>query len=125
MKMNKKGQSVLDNFGSLAIGVGALCITLVVAFLIMAQAHTNMKSDGTGCAGVTGSYNWVANTTGVGCCNSSTTCAGANWTDYNSLAYNATGTLQTATAGIPGWVSIIIITAIGAALIGMVAMFKR
>jgi len=120
MKFNKKGQSVLDNFGSLAIGVGALCITLVVAFLIMAQANTNMRADSTACPS---SYTYVNST--VGCCLSTATasCATVNQTGY-STAYNASGTLQTATATIPGWVSIIIITAIGAALIGMVAMFK-
>ena len=37
----------------------------------------------------------------------------------------AVTTLQTAAATIPGWVSIVVITAIGALLIGMVAMFRR
>ena len=40
-------------------------------------------------------------------------------------AYNSTSSLQNATATIPGWVSIIIITAIGSILIGMVMMFRR
>lgn len=34
-------------------------------------------------------------------------------------------TLTTAAATIPNWVSIVVITAIGALLIGMVAMFRR
>ena len=41
---------------------------------------------------------------------------------------NATSAVQiltTAAATIPNWVSIIVITAIGALLIGMVAMFRR
>jgi len=125
MKMNKKGQ-IFDQFGSLAIGVGALCITLVVAFLIMAQANSNMRADSTACPSTATYFN-----SSNPCCldtpyglDKTTLCTGANLTGY-SEAYNATGTLQTATAGIPGWVSIIIITAIGAALIGMVAMFKR
>jgi len=37
----------------------------------------------------------------------------------------AVQTLTTAAATIPNWVSIIVITAIGALLIGMVAMFRR
>lgn len=123
MKMNKKGQSVLDNFGSLAIGVGALCITLVVAFLIMAQANSNMRNDNSACPSGSTYMNSSA-----GCCLNggvaANGCVGVNLTGY-STAYNATGTLQTATSTIPGWVSIIIITAIGAALIGMVAMFRR
>ena len=118
MKLNKKGQSVFDNFGSMAIGVGALCITLVVAFLIMAQAKTTMTDDDSACAD--GTWN------GSVCCLSGMAdCLGVNQSERNSLAWNATGSLQSATEGIPGWVSIVIITAIGAALIGMVAMFRR
>ena len=37
----------------------------------------------------------------------------------------AVATLTTAAATIPGWVSIVVITAIGALLIGMVMMFRR
>jgi len=37
----------------------------------------------------------------------------------------AVTTLTTAAATIPNWVSIVVITAIGALLIGMVAMFRR
>jgi len=40
-------------------------------------------------------------------------------------ATSAVQTLTTAAATIPNWVSIIVITAIGALLIGMVAMFRR
>jgi len=51
---------------------------------------------------------------------------GANATvvaDGNATA--AVTTLTTAAATIPNWVSIVVITAIGALLIGMVAMFRR
>ncbi len=37
----------------------------------------------------------------------------------------AVATLTTSAATIPNWVSIVVITAIGALLIGMVAMFRR
>jgi len=43
--------------------------------------------------------------------------------DGNATA--AVTTLTTAAATIPNWVSIVVITAIGALLIGMVAMFRR
>ena len=120
MKLNKKGQSVLDNFGSLAIGVGTFAIVIIVAFLIMGQAKTNMTNDNSKCAA--GGY-W--NASSAQCCvKDSAICTGTN-ISATSDAWNATRTLQTATDGIPGWVSIIIITAIGAALIGMVAMFRR
>ena len=43
--------------------------------------------------------------------------------DGNATA--AVETLTTAAATIPNWVSIVVITAIGALLIGMVMMFRR
>ena len=112
MKLHKKGQSVFDNFGAMAIGVGALCITLVVAFLIMAQANTNMNTNGYACeppSGHTGSE-YTLNATG--CC----LLGGDDCTTYQnvtgmSAATNSTRSLQNATAGVPGWVSIVIITA--------------
>ena len=99
--MNKKGQ-IMDGLGKLGIGVASLAIILVVTFLIMAQANTNMKADSTACD--SGSWN------GTGCCLTTGCEATENYTTSGtSLAYNATGTLTEATATIPGWVSIIII----------------
>ena len=114
--MKKKGQ-VMSNLGALGIGVASLTIILVVVFLIMAQANTNMKNDGSACENTSMVYNTTTST-----CN-----LPADVTDVGgfSNAWNSTRTLQTATATIPNWVSIIIITAIGALLIGMVAMFRR
>lgn len=43
----------------------------------------------------------------------------------NSTACNATTELLEATATIPGWIPLVIIAVIGAALIGLVALFKR
>ena len=43
--------------------------------------------------------------------------------DANSTL--AVNTITTAAATIPNWISIVVITAIGALLIGMVAMFRR
>ncbi len=42
-----------------------------------------------------------------------------------SRAYNATSDVQNATQDIPGWLSIIVITVIGALLIGLVQYFRR
>ena len=42
-----------------------------------------------------------------------------------SIAYNSTSTLQSATSDIPGWLPIIIITMIGAGLIGLVSVFRK
>ena len=44
---------------------------------------------------------------------------------HPTLAYNATGEIQNATQDIPGWLPIIIITVIGAILLGLVAYFRR
>lgn len=40
MKMNKKGQ-VFDQMSSLGVGIAALCITLVVVFLILSKTGAN------------------------------------------------------------------------------------
>ena len=41
-----------------------------------------------------------------------------------TIAYNATGDVQNATQDIPGWLPIIVITIIGALLIGLVTRFR-
>jgi hypothetical protein len=97
MKLNKKG--VMQQLGALAVGVAALCIALVVTFLIMAQARTQIGT----IEGIT-----VTN---------ATQCA-------NSTSCTAVGTLTTAAATIPNWVPLIIIAVIGALLIGLVSMFR-
>ena len=58
-----------------------------------------------------------------------------NWSGHNlnvtysyklaDVAYNATGEVQNATQSIPGWLPIIVITLIGAILIGLVSMFRN
>ena len=116
--MNKKAQ-VMSNLGALGIGVASLLIVLVVAFLIMAESQDTMEDAGASQA----CYNqsdrfYVVNSS----CERLGATGGVTGT---SIAWNSTYTLQTATATIPGWVSIIIITAIGSILIGMVAMFRR
>lgn len=50
------------------------------------------------------------------------------YVDYSctdtTIAYNATSDIQNATQDIPGWLPIIVITVIGALLIGLVARFR-
>jgi len=115
MKMHKKGQ-VMDNLGALGIGIATLCIILVVAFMIMAQSKTNL----------------IAGGSAQMCDNSSNTyypgndsCQILGVVTGHSTAWNASTTLTNATAQVPGWVPIIVITAIGSILIGMVMMFRR
>lgn len=87
----------MEQLGKLAVGVATLAVVLVVAFLIMAEGQSQIVE-----------------------------IEGLNLTGGDtSAAYNATQTLQEATATIPDWVPIVIITFIGAILLGMVAMFRR
>ncbi len=95
-KLNKRG--VLDNLGALGVGVATLTITLVVAFLIGAQAKTSIIS-----------------------------VEGINATDSGTFttAYNASETLLAATATIPAWVPLIILVAIGALLLVLIKGFRK
>lgn len=96
--MNKKAQ-VMENLGKLGVGIASLAIILVVTFLIISTARTNIVT-----------IESIGNVSDPG---------------NLSTAYNATVTLANAVDDIPGWVPIVVITAIGAILIGMVSMFKR
>lgn len=88
-------KGVLDQIGALGIGIVTLAVVLTVGFLIMASARTQIPT----IQGVQGCI--------------------------NSTACNATETLIEATATIPGWISIVVIAAIGAILLGLVMMYKR
>ena len=93
----------MEDLGKLGIGIASLAIVLVVTFLIMSQAESQILE-------IEGLQN--------------TNASAANFADQ-SAAYNGTVTLAGAVDDIPGWVPIIVITAIGAILIGMVAMFRN
>lgn len=94
-KENKKGQ-VLGQMTSLVIGLVMIGIVLTVGFLIMAETQDQIVD--------TGSVNESDAST-------------------YTIAYNASRTTQNATSDIPTWLSIIVITVIGAALIGLVKRF--
>ena len=97
-KPNKKGQ-VFDNLAGLAIGIATFAIIMVVAFLVIANTQ-----DQTVTVGDVG--NAVCGTNGT-------------------TAFNATCELQSAAAGVPGWVPLIVIVSIGAVILGMIGMFRR
>lgn len=96
--MKKKAQ--LAQLGGMVTALVAVAIVLVVGFLIMAQAFTQADALDT-----------VADFTNVSQCVWSATC-------------NATQEVRGAMDDIPAWLPIIIVTMIGAILIGMVAYFK-
>ena len=100
MKLHKKG--VIDQLTAMLIPVLVIAIVLVVGFLILSEAKTQIQTiDNVNATG--------HNSTG----------------DMTSAAWNATGTTQGALSGIPGWLPIIIITIIGALLISLVSVFRR
>jgi len=99
MKMDKKGQ-VFDQLAKLGIGVATIAIILVVTFLVIAQAKEQ-----------TGTVEGI-DTTNQTQCETSTSC-------------NATNTLTDAVGTIPGWIPLVIITTVGAILLGLVALFRR
>lgn len=96
---NKKGQA-LQQLGAAAIALVGVGITLVVGFLIFSQVLTQ-----------------VGTTEGIDTTNA-TQCA-------TSSACNATEAVIDATAILPSFLPIFVITIIGAILIGMVVMFRR
>ena len=97
MRLNKKGQ-IFNQLGALGIGIAALAITLVVTFLILSQAKSQLQD-------IEGRPNMA---------------------DVNgTVAWNSTSTLTNAVGTIPGWVPLIVIASIGAILLSLVAVFRR
>ena len=97
MKLFKKG-SVFDGMTSIGIAIASLVIIFAVMFLITGQVKDN-----------------IVDVENIDETNSST----------YSVGYNATNTLIDAAATVPGWVPLIVITAIGGLLISLVAVFGR
>lgn len=91
----------MDQLGALGIGIATLAIVLTVTFLIISQGEEQIID--------------IQNIDISDPTNTST------WT----TAYNATMAMGDAVDDVPGWVPLIVITAIGSLLLGLVAMFKR
>ena len=98
--MNKKG--AIEGLQALIIPLVAIAIILVVGFLIMAEAKTQLVS-----------IQGINSTGGVG-----------SEDGIYSAAYNGTSDTINAMQDIPGWLPIIVITVIGAVLIGLVTRFR-
>ena len=92
---NKKG--AIEGLMAMIVPLIAIGILLAIGFLIMAEASTQIVS----IQGQTGNF---------------ATC--------NSSACNGTRDTINAIQDIPGWLPIIVITVIGALLIGLVARFR-
>ena len=121
--MNKKG--AIQELQALIAPLVGVAIVLVVGFLIFAEVKTQVIDGDRGSFCPTG---FTYSNTSI-CCNSTGGvghCSGVNTTTAGySYAYNGTETVQNAMQDIPGWLPIIIITVIGAILLGLVAYFRR
>ena len=95
IKIKMNKKGVIEQLSSLIIPLVAIGIVLVIGFLIMAEVKTQVEAQP---------------------CTKS---------DCNTTAINATNDVINAIADIPGWLPIIVITVIGALLIGLVTMFGR
>lgn len=78
-------------------------MVLAIGFLILAEVQTQQFTKESG--------------VGSGNCSSTTY-------DNCSVGYNATATTMQAMDDIPGWLPIIVVTVIGAILIGLVSMYR-
>lgn len=94
-KLGKKG--ALDQLGQLAIALVVFLIVVVVGLLITAEA----KTQGVAVEGIT--------------CNST---AGGH-------VCNTSDTVLTELGGLSDWLGIIVVAAIGAAVLGLVMLFRR
>jgi len=96
---SKKGQA-FSQMSAMAVAIAGLAIALAVTFLILSQAKTQI--------GAIEGFDPTNASQGVG-----------------SMAWNSTGTLQSAVGTIPGWVPLIVVAVIGSILLGLVSMFNR
>lgn len=97
---SKKG--VVDQLFPLVIALVAVGIIITVGFLILSEAKTQVMD-------IQGLNSSGQLSTGV----------------HGTTAYNSTGEIQNAMDTLPTWLPIIVITIIGALLIGLVSMFRR
>ena len=95
----KKG--AIEGLQSLIVPLIGIGIVLAVGFLIIAEAQDQLKT----IQGLTSAGNSVTHPNGTS-------------------AWNATEDIQNAISDIPGWLPIIVITVIGAILLGLVTMFR-
>ena len=100
--MNKKAE-VMQQLGALGVGIASLAIVLTVGFLVIVQA----RAQGAAMEGQVGGWDGVGSN-----CTQSATC-------------NATTILRTSLGTVPGWIPLVVIAVIGAALLGLVGLFMK
>lgn len=102
-RMNNRGQA-MQGLASLATGIAAFAIVVVVTFLILAEGTDQ-----------------VGSIEGISCTGNYSTDSGGGGT---SKACNATHAMQSAVDDLPDWVPLIVVAAIGAILLAMVRTFS-
>lgn len=118
--MEKKAQ--IENLIPLVTSLIGIGIVIVIGFLIFAQTE-DLVIEEQGADYCDGHPNLTFNVTGHNCYNISDA---AHFIDANlTSAFNGTQDTKGAMSQIPGWLSIIIITAIGALLLGIVSYFRK
>lgn len=114
-KLNKKGFE-FDQIIALVIGMVIIGIVLTIGFLVLASNVAVMDDDASlACADDSD----VTIINASGCYNSS------HLTSGFSTSRNATTTTVSGLAGIPGWLSIFVVTIVGVILFGLITMLKR
>jgi hypothetical protein len=96
---NKKG-GAMDGMIGIFIALAVIAIVMTVAFLMISQAKKQI-----------GTTEGFDSTNGTRC--------------RQSAACNATSTVQNAMSGVPSWIPIIVVVAIGAVLLGLVMGFAK
>ena len=123
MKFLNSRKGFADQIQWIIIPLVAVGIVLVIGFLIMAEVGDQViETDPCATAGT------VYNSTVNQCCTTVGCDSGVyNTTNYASISTGLEGTQDTvsAMATIPDWLAILVITAIGALLIGIVSIFRR
>ena len=100
--MKQKKAQAIEQMQNLIVPLVGIGIVLVIGILIMSEAKTQIQSiDGVNASGQNASGDMI------------------------SQGWNATGTTIGAISDIPAWLPIIVITVIGAILIGLVSVFRR
>lgn len=114
-KIGKKAN--LDNLAGLVTSLVFVAVLLAVGFLILANIKTQVISED-----ACDNTNDVYNSTSKLCFQGVNQSQRGNGTSYS---YNGTATTTNAMAGVPQWLSVIVIVVIGAVILGLIRVFRR
>lgn len=122
-KMNKKG--VIDQLVPIVLALVTIGLVLVIGLLIFVEVKDQVKDSGDACVTAGQVYN---DTNTICCTHINCSLPGAvNRTAPGAVGSSMNGTNQVinAVSDIPSWLPIIVITMIGALLVGLVSVFRK